>query len=192
VKLEQASATVELSSFKPICVCLLYSGCAPCESKGSPIFPIFQNECQPDCDCIAHLAEFFHGADADDEVVSSGTLLSVVTCTRVTQKLLALDTTMRRPASAFLPFLLLFDLLLLLLLLLVVVVVMRRRDARCPAGVAVSRRSRVNRLDQTSQQVIIRQRLDSSPDRKLTQLQHTASKTNRSYPPGVTIQYSYC
>ena len=185
--LEQASATVELSSFKPICVCLLYSGCAPCESKSSPIFPIFQNVCQPDCDCIAHLAEFFHGADADDEVVSSGTLLSVVTCTRVTQKLLALDTTMRRPASAFLPFLLLFDLLLLLLL-----VVMRRRDARSSTGIAVSRRSRVNRLDQTSQQIILRQRLDSSPDRKLTQLQHTASKTNRSYLPGVTIQYSYC
>ena len=102
----------------------------------------------------SYLAEFFHGGDADNVMFGRGALQSVTACTRVAQELLAFHTTVRRSASAFCP-LLLPRLLLLILLLLLLFLWWRHGTGRA-ANIAVSRCSRLDGLNETSQQVMIR------------------------------------
>ena len=51
---------------------------------------------------ITHLTEFFHCADADDQVPGGGALLSVVARARIAQKLFAFHATVRRTTTRLL------------------------------------------------------------------------------------------
>ena len=91
-----------------------------CGYPGSPVAPVRI------AISAAHLAEFSHGADADDKVIGRGASKSVLAGARVAEELFAFHAAMRRPATKSLPLLLHLlppTLLLTLLLLLVVVMV---------------------------------------------------------------------